>query len=80
MRSLKAEMYSEMNAPKIDMSQCSPVFGWTEEKEVVYLRCPNGHVASLDHGINVLGVVSPSVKCPKCGFHESNLVLEGYLG
>jgi hypothetical protein len=67
-----------VTAPKINLSESSPVFGWQEINEVVYLRCPNGHVSRLDHGINEQGFVSPSVGCPKCDFHESNLQLEGY--
>jgi hypothetical protein len=67
-----------MKAPKIDLSEAFPVFGWQEQNEVVYLRCPSGHIAVLDHGISVDGTLSPSVQCPKCAFHESNLQLEGY--
>ena len=71
-------MVRPMTAPKINLSEMSPVFGWQEQNEIVYLRCPKGHVARLDHGIDAKGVVSPSVQCPKCDFHESNLTLDGY--
>lgn len=67
-----------MKAPKIDLTKLSPVFGWQEQNEVVYLRCPKGHVARLDHGIDEKGIISPSVQCPKCDFHDSNLTLEDY--
>jgi len=71
-------MVRTMKAPKINLSNREPVFGWQETAEVVYLRCPRGHLAALDHGIDTDGTVSPSVQCPKCDFHESNLVLDGY--
>lgn len=67
-----------MHAPKIDLSLLKPVFGWQEQHEIVYLRCPNGHIARLDHAIDTKGIVSPSVQCPKCDFHESNLTLDNY--
>jgi hypothetical protein len=71
-----------MIVPRQDLTQFTPVFGWgynTNDGIVdVCVRCPNGHIASLrDHIICLDGIVKPSVKCPKCEFHES-LVLENY--
>ena len=67
-----------MKAPNVDLSSFLPMFGWQEINEIVYLRCPNGHVSRLDHGIDEKGICNPSVQCPKCAFHESNLVLDDY--
>lgn len=68
-----------MNVPKIDLTTNAPVFGWQEIHEIVYLRCPRGHLAQLNHLIDLEGRVTPSVMCPKsgCDFHET-IVLEGY--
>lgn len=53
--------------------------GWWRWMGRVYVRCPNGHVASLDHDVDAEGTVSPSLECPcsSCDFHD-NGVLEGW--
>ena len=33
--------------------------------------CPNGHFGVLDHEIAHDGIVTPSVDCPRCDFHDS---------
>lgn len=67
-----------MDVPKVDLGKYEPKFGWMEEHERVTLRCPNGHVGDLsDHTIAIDGMVTPSVQCPKCGFHE-HVKLIGY--
>jgi hypothetical protein len=72
-----------VNVPRIDASKIDPdgpIFGWDEQNEVVYLRCPFGHIGDLgNHQVSIDGTVSPSVVCPKkgCTFHET-VFLEGY--
>lgn len=44
------------------------------------LGCPGCHYgAVLDHEIDAKGRVSPSVACPNCSYHESGVVLEGWV-
>lgn len=67
-----------MNVPKIDLSKFSPIFGYEKQIKIVYLRCPNGHISILNHDIDINGKITPSVQCPKCNFHESDLILDNY--
>lgn len=41
--------------------------------------CPNGHWASIeDHEIDPSGRVTPSLICPECGWHGTEVRLEGW--
>ena len=50
----------------------------TDELETWFV-CPAGHAGPLDptHDIDENGVVTPSVDCDECAFHD-NIQLEGY--
>ena len=58
-----------------------PAPSWYQWGQLTMLRCPRGHVASLDHDIAADGAVSPSAVCPgdrmPCDFHEF-IRLEGW--
>ena len=54
---------------------------WLDDKLVVWARCPNGHIGTLeDHDIKVYGVVYPSMECMHegCDFHGSPVKLLGW--
>jgi hypothetical protein len=50
-------------------------------KRTIWARCPNGHIAALNHEIAADGAVTPRVDCPDdgCGFHTF-VRLEGWEG
>ncbi len=41
--------------------------------------CPGcGVTMRLDHEVDAAGVISPSLDCPLCSYHESGVVLDGW--
>ena len=70
-----------IEVPRVDQATLS--LSWTAwktgTKVHALLRCPKGHLATLDdHEIAADGTVSPSVVCPMegCGFHETLKLLD----
>lgn len=54
------------NQSRFDM----PPLSWASAKKEdgstsIFIRCPEGHIAYLDHEINDAGKVHPSVVCPE---------------
>lgn len=70
---------SEFHIPKSDLTKFGHL-GWQWDGENLVVRCPNGHVAVLDHEVSLKGEVTPSIQCPKCEFHESGVILDGFIG
>lgn len=51
---------------------------WWKHGKGVTVKCPTcGCIGNLDHDVSSEGVVSPSLDCPKCIFHEF-VILEGW--
>lgn len=66
-----------IEVPKANLNEYGRL-GWQERREIVLLRCPNGHIGDIsDHTILLDGTVEPSVQCPKCSWHET-VKLIGY--
>lgn len=71
-----------MNIPKRNMHSDLPYWEPVklDGKLAIRLACPNGHRGFLNHEIDRLGRVSPSIECPEgeCGFHEGGATLDDY--
>lgn len=53
---------------------------WFRMGTAVFVVCPGCKTRMpLEHTISAKGVVTPSLDCPRCVYHESNVVLEGWV-
>lgn len=45
----------------------------------IYVICPKcKSMDALDHEVHPSGVITPSLDCPQCPFHENGVRLEGW--
>ncbi len=54
---------------------------WKKANDHMYVECPQCHnVFVLDHEVDRNGVITPSLDCPLCPFHESGVMLHPMEG
>ena len=61
-----------LQVPRSESFREMPPGTWWRSNVSVWFRCPNGHYGTLgDHTVADDGMVSPSVECALCPFHDT---------
>lgn len=54
---------------------------WRIDRLPIMVKCPGCDRAMLlDHEIGADGLISPSLDCPLCPYHQSGVTLEEWVG
>jgi hypothetical protein len=78
----RAADYDQLKAGQWIPLNLAPTKGKADGRRNALVRCPDcGAWGTLEnHSISEKGVITPSVKCAECAYHENGVTLEGWPG